>query len=308
MTAAVEVEPLAERLARSWPRRASVRRGRYDFEHLPAYDPSRPDYPLRLVPFAAHPAFEAASPARRDAVLAMAWRVYNERVVTAEERVATPAMSMLMTGAFPGCESTGMRLAIQQSIVDEHFHTYFHMLAIDAVTRRAAVPMPAFPHSVTYRRYLAERDALAERWERDLLTLVWTIVSEVSINAYLELLSTDGTIQPEHREIVALHARDEHCHGSLMVDVAASVYTAMGERERAAFCRMLPVALHAFLAHDDSAWLAILSAAGIGDGERVLRESAETSGDGGLLTRDFSGLREIVDTLGIAGRVDFEWA
>jgi hypothetical protein len=300
-------EPLAATLARSWPRRASVRRDRYSWEHAAAYDPARPDYPVRLLPFGAHPAFAAATPEQQAEVLALAWRVYNERVVTAEERVATPAMSMLMTGTFPGCEATPMRLAVQQSIIDEHFHTYFHMLAIDAAAQRATKPRPELPSSVTYRRYLATVDGMAEQWERDLVTLVWTIVSEVSINAYLELLSKDETIQPEHREIVALHAHDEYCHGSLMVEVAQSVYHAMGDRQRALFCRLLPVALNAFLAHDDAAWRVILAAAGIADGDRVLRESADAGADG-LLTRDFSGLRDIVDALDIRDRVDFEFA
>jgi hypothetical protein len=210
-----------------------------------------------------------------------------------------------MHGAFPGADSFEIKRAIQQTHVDETFHTYMHMVAMhrSREVRRLFVE-PDYPPTVTYRRLLQAKADVSEAWQRDLLALVWTTVSEVSVNAYLTLLSRDDTIQPMHSLVPRLHARDESAHSSIMVEVLKSVFQELTSKQRAAFIAALPAALDAFVAQDYSAWRVILRAAGFADADAIV-DDCEHSTDDGLLVRDFSGIRRLVRDLEIEDRVEF---
>ncbi|MGH2689525.1 MAG: diiron oxygenase, partial [Actinomycetota bacterium] len=239
------------RLAASWPRRATVRTDLDRIEAPSVHDPAIPDYPVALLPFAAHPDFLAATPDQRQRVLTLAWLTYNERVIAAEEHIANPAFALIMHGAFPGADSIEIKRTVQQAHIDETWHTYMHMMAMQRTRElRGITDEPERPHAVTLQRLIDARAEAPEEWERNLLTLVWTTVAEVSVNAYLTLLSRDETIQPLHSLVPQLHARDESAHSSMMVEVTKSLYVHMNREQRDSFCRALPRALKAFTEHD----------------------------------------------------------
>ena len=297
---------VVERLAESWPKRATVRGADFEAGLAQPYDPGVPDYPVALLPFADHPLFLLATPAQRQEVLTWAWLVYNERVIAAEEHVANPAMTLVTHGAFPGAEDILLRKAVQQALIDEHFHTYIHMLAVDRTCAlRATGPPLRCPESVTYRRFARCQAAAPSPWERNLVALVWTVVSEVTINAYLCLLSKDTTIQPLHRIVTRLHDRDEAAHGRLMVEVAKSLYLHMSRQQRRTFAEALRPALEAFVAHDFSAWRAILHRVGIEGAEEIVDDCEHDTGTGALV-RDFSGMRRLLGELSLGEQLDLE--
>lgn len=301
---------VVERLARSWPRRASVRSGAFEagFDGPAPYDPAVPDYPENLLPFRDHPLYRAASPVQQTEVLTWAWLVYNDRVITAEEHVANPALAMVAHGVFPGSTDPAVAQAVHQTLIDEHYHTYIHMLAVDRTRKLRSVGSgdgTHLPPSVTYRLYLEARARAATRWERDLLALVWTLVSEVSINAYLALLSRHDGIQPLHRLVTHLHDRDEAAHGRLMVEVAKSLYVHMSGEQRRAFVAALPMALAAFVAHDFSAWAAVVDQVDLAGGAEMVADCRADPGSA-TLVRDFSGLRRLAAELEILDQLEVE--
>jgi hypothetical protein len=159
---------------------------------------------------------------------------------------------------------------------------------------------------VTYRALLREQAAASEDWERELMTLVWTVVSEISINALLSLLARDTTIQPLHRTVAKMHARDEHAHGSIMVAVAKALWLRMGARQRDSFTRALPRALAAFAAQDYSAWEVIVDYVGLRAGREMLADCAAGPGNR-LLFRDYSGLERLAVSLGIREQCSFDF-
>ncbi len=300
-------ESVLRRIADSWPRRATIRTDLDRIAEPEEYDETLPDYPVRLLPFAEHPLFLAATPEQRQKVLTLAWLVYNERVIAAEEYVANPTFAMIMHGAFPGAEGVHLKRAVQQTHVDEVWHTYMHMVAMQRTREiRAVTDEPAYPHTVTYRRLLQADAQATEKWERDLLKLVWTTVSEISVNAYLELLSRDETVQPLHALVPRLHARDESAHSSVMVEVAKALYVHLNEEQRRAFTEHLPRALHAFVEQDFEVWPGILRAAGIEHADEIVADCRAQAGNG-LLVRDFSGVRRIVREMELEDRVDFDF-
>ncbi|MFR0352423.1 diiron oxygenase [Streptomyces sediminimaris] len=300
-------EAVLRRIADAWPRRATIRTDLDRVAEPGEYDESLPDYPQRLLPFARHPLFLAATPEQRQKVLTMAWLVYNERVIAAEEYVANPTFTMIMHGAFPGAEGVHLKRAVQQTHVDEVWHTYMHMVAMQRTREiRAVTREPRYPHTVTYRRLLEADAKASEQWERDLLKLVWTTVSEISVNAYLELLSRDESVQPLHALVPRLHARDESAHSSVMVEVAKALYVHLNEEQRRAFTDNLPKALHAFVAQDFEVWPGILEHAGVERAADIVADCRAQAGNG-LLVRDFSGVRRIVREMELEDRVDFDF-
>ncbi|WP_329127449.1 diiron oxygenase [Streptomyces caniferus] len=300
-------ESVLRRIADSWPRRATIRTDLDRISEPEEYDEQLPDYPEHLLPFAEHPLYLAAAPEQRQKVLTMAWLVYNERVIAAEEHVANPTFAMIMHGAFPGADGLQLKRAVQQTHVDEVWHTYMHMIAMQRTREvREITGEPAYPHTVTYRRLLEADAKASERWERDLLKLVWTTVSEISVNAYLELLSRDTTVQPLHALVPRLHARDESAHSSVMVEVAKALYVHMNTEQRRVFVDSLPTALHAFVEQDFAVWPGILRAAGFEKADEIVEDCRRQAGTG-LLVRDFSGVRRIVREMELEDQVDFDF-
>jgi 4-aminobenzoate N-oxygenase len=287
------------RLSAAWPGRATIRSHMETLSQPPEFDPSVPDYPARFLPFAEHPDFLVASPEKRQRVLTYAWLMYNARVITAEERIANPTFAKIVHGVFPGSGRIEVKQAVQQAHVDETWHTYMHMMAMHHTREvRALGPEPDYPHAVTYRRLAAEQEKVADGWHRDLLALAWTTVTEVSVNAYLELLSRDTTIQPAHALVARLHARDEAAHGSVMVEVTRELYAHLEPAQRRVFAAALPRAVVAFAAHDYRAWPDLLRHVGIARADDIVEDCRNDRGNS-LLVRDFSGVERLARELDI---------
>ena len=297
---------IIEKIVETWPNRAAVRNDAALREVQ--WEAERPDYPIEMLPFHRHPTFVALDDHKKRAILTLAWLVYNERVVTAEEFVANPALMMMSQTTIRGADELAIRTAIQQTLVDEHFHTLMHMRAMDTTRRmRGDVRRDLrFPDSVTYRRLLALKDEHPDKADSDLLTLVWAIVAEISVNAYLSLLSTNTDIQPMHRIVPYLHNRDEFAHSSIFIEISKLLYLRMSEREKSLFNEFLPEALRAFFAQDYSAWKVILHEVGVDGYEEMLHDCAADPGFK-MLSRDFSGIRDLVDELNIREKVNYEF-
>jgi 4-aminobenzoate N-oxygenase len=299
---------MIERIAGFWPKRSTVRSTEfYDECSAAVWDRTAPDFPVGLTPFGRHPAFLNADPRLQAEILTLAWLVYNERVITAETHVANPALELVQRGVFPGVDTPAFQDAVQQTLIDEHWHTHMHQIAMRRTIARRGVECAslAFPKSVTYRALLRAQAEASETWERDLLTLVWTVVSEISINALLSLLARDQTIQPLHRMVTAMHAKDETTHGAIMVEVTKALWPRMNARQRDGFTRVLPLALESFAAQDFSAWEVIVDRVGLPGGRKMLADAACDSNS--LLVRDYSGLERLATTLGVRDRIDFDF-
>ncbi len=129
---------------------------------------------------------------------------------------------------------------------------------------------------MTYLRLIALREELPEQWQRDLAAITFAVVAEISVNAYLDLLADDHTIQPQNRRVAELHNRDEYAHSKILAEVAKVMYANMPDVQRSFFARTLSVALSAFVAQDYSMW-------------------------------DYSGLHRLAEDLGILEQIDFDF-
>ncbi len=226
---------IISRLAGNWRRRATVKRDEPDLDAL--FDPNRPDYPERIVPFRDHPTWHRLPDELRSRLLSWAWIAYNRHTVLAEQRVANPAFALVMEGEFPGLGGQDMEIALAQAMVDEQYHSLMHISA-SALTRRKRgyhFADHVLPESHTARTHQLQRAQCAERWQRSLTTLAFATVSEISINAYLDLLADDPQIQVVNSTTAKLHNRDEYCHASISDEMAKLVYDVLDPREAPLF-------------------------------------------------------------------------
>ncbi|HEU5129212.1 MAG TPA: diiron oxygenase [Glycomyces sp.] len=298
-------ESTLRRIALNWPRRASVRAG--FTEAAPEYRPEIEDYPRHLVPFAEHPRFLAAEPRQRSRVLTGLWLGYNERVIETERLIAEPAFDLIMRGTFPGSRDPLVRQSVQQSLIDESFHSYMHMFAIERTMQlRRVRERPGQPTLVTYRRLRQTLDGMPEPWQRDIAVLIWGAVAETCINALLALIARDDGVQPMHSLITTLHLRDESAHGSVVVEVVKRLYDRMNAEQRATVEHCLPLALRAFTEQDLSALRVELEHARIEGVDEILADVRRMPANRELV-RDYSGAKRLVRELGLTERVEFDF-
>jgi alpha-N-dichloroacetyl-p-aminophenylserinol N-oxygenase len=294
------------RLAGNWHRRATVKRAEPDIDAL--FDANRSDYPERIVPFRDHPRWQALPDEVRSRLLSWAWISYNRHTVLAEQRVANPAFALVMEGEFPGLGGAEMEIALAQAMVDEQYHSLMHITA-SALTRRKreyAFPDSALPESHTARTHQQLRAQYTERWQRSLTTLAFATVSEISINAYLDLLADDPDIQVVNSTTARLHNRDEYCHASISDEMAKLVYEVLDAEKRRHFVNMLIAGLEAFVATDYAAWAAILQTERIHGWEAMVAD-VQADKSNSRMVRDYTGLYSLMSELNVLGEVDFDW-
>jgi len=271
------------------------------------YDPDLPDYPASLLPFAEHPDYLEAPDETKRLVLTLAWLSWNERVIAAEEFVANPTFEMLAHGVFPGVETPEARETIQQSHIDEVWHTYMHMIAMRRTREaRELDSEPTYPHAITNRVLYAMESEASERWERDLLYLLWTAVGEISITTFLDLVAGDTTVQPRHALIARLHSRDEAAHGPVLFEVMQGVYAKLNRKQQELFVRALPKGIVAFGSEDWELWPLILESAGMAKAKEIVAYCRTLPGNA-LLVTDFTPVRRLVQELEIAEEVEFDF-
>lgn len=296
------------RLVAAWPRRATIRTDMAAFMSPEPNSSGMTDYPVHLIPFAEHPRFLEAPAESRRLVNTLAWQSYNARVIAAEEYVANPTFEMLTHDVFPGVERYEAKEAMQQAHIDEVWHTYMHMTAMQR-TKEAhnLTTQPDYSHPITNRILFELTAEHSEKWERDMLFLVWTVVGELHINNFLELLAHDKTIQPMHSLVARLHARDEAAHGPVVAEVMKDVYVHLNKEQRALFARTLPAAITALGAQDYAIWSDILQFVEVPGVEEIINDTRGTPGTEMMLA-DFSTVERLVQELGIEDVVDYDFA
>ncbi|PMS35453.1 para-aminobenzoate N-oxygenase AurF [Trinickia symbiotica] len=297
---------LIAQLNQGWPRRATV----CDIERFRAsgqFDAEKPDYPVALVPFYTHEAIERLDAPLKQAILTWGWIGYNRRTVAAEDHVVNPALNYLASEILAG-DAWVFTESIRQTLVDEHYHTLMHLNAIQRTRRERKIELDMdLPMSVTYRELERLKRQLVEPWEKQLAGVVFATVAEISVNAFLDILADDETIQPLNRSVAQMHNRDEYAHSKTLGEISKVIFHRLTAKQKTFFVATLPVALRAFVAQDFSMWEAILRQLGVPNATEIVLD-ARQPGAQSALTRDYSGLYRLADELGILGELEFDFS
>ncbi|WP_440683471.1 diiron oxygenase [Cysteiniphilum halobium] len=293
---------ILERLAASWPKRAGVRQNDFyennerliSLEHLP-------DYPEHLLPFSRHPLYQELPKHKIQSILTSAWLLYNQRVLEIESLVTNPAITMLLRGQIPGADKYVVKQNLLQTLIDEEFHLLMHELAIKKTLEFRGINKPInWSKSIIYRELIINQKLMNEQWQKNLLGLIWTIVSEMTINAYLNLLAEDNTIQPLHSKINYLHNKDELAHNKIFEHLSVVIYHALNPKQQIFFNEYLKKAISVFTQHDFTIWLEVLNVCQVEHAKEIIKESEEVSqNQGSKLISDVSGVNKMMSMLNL---------
>ena len=197
-------------LAKSWDQRVAVRKERLDLDQY--YDESIPDFPASLVPFWEDEDFVGLGDDIKRRLLAAAWIAYNEKAIYLEEAVVQPACGILFRGELPGVGAARIKQVIAQIQVDEQFHILMCLDICHVARLRHGLQDYVFPEPALGVR-LKELVRSTSTDNARIAQLAYASVAEMSINAYLDAVAFDMTIQPLHRINTDMHRKDEAAHG-----------------------------------------------------------------------------------------------
>ncbi len=286
-----------ERIGKSWDSRVAVRKERLDLSEY--YKTTLPDFPIAMVPFWNDPDFSSVDQDVKQRLLAVAWIAYNEKAMYLEDEIVLPACNLLLKGRMPGASDPLVKQVLAQVQVDEQFHMLM-CLDVCNVARKHhqlhdfVAPVPVLGDKLNLQ--LSEA-GIASRAQ--LFRLAYASVAEMSINAYLNQVSKDMTIQPINRINTDMHRRDESVHSIAFHEIVASVYNGLEPPDQARFRHCLADALEIFSSPDIIFWESILDYLKIRNRERIIARLEDIM-LGTRLKRDYTTLQSLFRKVGIS--------
>ncbi|MEG8179652.1 diiron oxygenase [Nocardia terpenica] len=295
------------RLSRNWGRRASVKRPEPDLAEF--FEPDRPDFPEAMIPFRDHPAYLRLPETTRQRLRAWGWIAFNKNVIDIEQRVVNPGFQALAEDAFGTGLGDMFTVAATQAMVDEQYHTLMHFNA--SVATRAgrgwALSERDLPLCLKVRSHARALDEVSSVRDRALVGLGYMTVAEISINALLELVAGDDTVQPINKTTADLHSRDEYCHSSVAAELATIVFHDLSATDRTTLLGAMARAMEAFAATDFTTWATILNRERVPDAERIIAD-VRADGNRKRVLQDFRGLRRLTTAWDVVDEVPFDWS
>ncbi len=300
---------LLNRFSQRWHCRAGIRKDAYYDQNLYHYDLEKPDYPLEIIPFSEHPLFIKINEQQKQQILTWAWLTYNERVLEIEDLVTAPAINNLLHHQTPGAEDLCSRRVLQQTLIDEQFHLMMHEVAILETKKAREITLGIdFPHSIIYTSLRQLQDQHSQQWEKNLLQFIWAVVSEMTINAYLDLLAKSDEIQTSHQKLNELHNKDELAHNKIFIELTKLAFWEFNKTQKNFFISNLSKALLAFTQHDFSTWSAILSSLKVPNWRNIIEDSMRnTKKTHSKLISKISGIKTLAEEIEIHDELHYEF-
>jgi hypothetical protein len=213
---------------------------------------------------------------------------------------------MLFRGELPGVGDSRIKQVIAQIQVDEQFHILMCLDICHLSRARHQLLDYVFPEPILGLKLKQIVRSAASADDARIAQLAYASVAEMSINAYLDVVATDLTIQPLHRINTEMHRRDEAAHGIGFSEIVGSVYRRMSAEQRARFCDHVGRALHDFTTPDLSHWASILDYLQIPGRDDILHRQQHST-RGMVLKRDYTTLRRLFNELGNTDQIAFDF-
>lgn len=299
-----DFEDASRILADSWKNRVAVNKEKLNLEEY--YIEDAPDYPENLVPFKDDLRYKSLDSSVKRKILAGAWVSYNEKTIGVEVSIVNPACELLLRGVFKGVDTMPLKRVVAQTQVDEQFHILMCLDACLIARKKHCIESLVIPVPLVVKELeRAIGNSTSER-EMAITRLAFATVAEVTINAYLGLLSNDKDIQPLNRETTALHRKDESSHNKIFRELAKNIFDELSEKEKESFASNLVLGLEAFVKADLNAWREILKHLNVPEADEIVCDSTKSNSSKKII-RDYSGFRTLLKELGIVEEVDFEF-
>lgn len=289
-----EVRALLSRIASGWGQRAGVKHSELDFD----FDPDSDDFLVRLLPFKDHPLFEAADDSMKKKVLSCGWLAYNEKTVAIETLIVSPSCMDMLDEKIPGADDEVSKQIICETLVDEAYHLLLVKNANRVTRVERGLEKLVVPQFNLVTLMAAHKEQCPEEWKKSLTQLAATVVSEIFISDYLNLLADDKTIQPFNRATVAAHRYDELAHGQIFKCLTKCIYSMLNHEQQAFFAEVLPKPVLWFANPELEIWLSMLEQIGFPNAQAMIKD-CEWLHRTSLERLDYSGITALAEEIGI---------
>ncbi|MDJ0617474.1 MAG: diiron oxygenase [Calothrix sp. MO_192.B10] len=288
-----------QKMSRSWHKRAQVKQNiEENFQPEWAFDPTKDDFRLDLLPFKEHDDFLNAPVEMQKQILSCGWIAYNEKTIDIESKVISPACNHIIYRSLPGVDDGISQQIASETLVDEAYHILLVINACCITREHRGLQSLKLPEFNLVRNMYYEQANFSEPWQKILIQLATAIVSEVFISDYLNLLAHDTTIQPFNQMVVATHQRDELAHSSIFKTLTKCIYRNLSPEQKEFFIEVLPKPVSWFANVELTVWEAILKQIGFPKTESMMADCA-ASNQVNLLRIDYSELIALAGELGI---------
>lgn len=292
------VQVLLQSLSESWDKRAVVRSKSFYFDDLiPKFNHNADDFLEELLPFKDHPAYLYSSEALKKKILTCGWLIYNEKTLSIENHIVTPACISIMDERVPGLSNRYAKEVASETLVDESYHSLMVLKAnnITKELRNIDIKLPQF-HLIKKKN--AMQESLDADWKLQLTQVATAIVSEVFISDYLKLLSSDHRVQPFNKAVVSAHLKDENTHGAAFKLLTRELYRGLNQEQREFFAEILPKPVRWFADKDLDVWESALEQIGFNQAKNMINDCRKREYDY-LESIDYSGIVDLASHIGI---------
>ena len=300
-------EKVLMQMSRHWGDRAQVKSVEYDLDLV--YDEKRDDFLPDLIPLQGHPDYDEYFEEFRSKVLAGGWMVYNEKTIDIEARIVSPVCTDLIYKTIPCQDHELVRYAASETLVDESYHILMVVNAMMVCKRKRGFEKMQLTGFSLTEKMDAEIAKAEHEWQRLIIRLGTSIVSEVFISDYLGLLSDAKSIQPINRITTHAHKQDELAHSGLFKTFSKQIFAKFTDKQKRYFTEFLPKPISWFASREMDVWNQVLTQIKFPNADKIIAESREEHGDVDLSRIDYSELVELASEIGLldtaAGRESF---
>ena len=292
-----EAEKVLAQMSRHWGDRAQVKSVEYDLDLV--YDQKRDDFLPDLIPLKGHPDYDEYFDDFRSEILAGGWIVYNEKTIDIEAKIVSPVCTDLIYKNIPCQDHELVRFAAAETLVDESYHILMVVNAMMVCKKKRGFDTMELSGFSLTEKMNAEIAKADYEWQKLIIRLGTSIVSEVFISDYLGLLSDAKNIQPINRITTHAHKQDELAHSGLFKTFSKQIFAQFDEKQKRYFTEFLPKPINWFASREMDVWNQILTQIKYPHADKIIAESREEHGNVDLSRIDYSELVELATEIGL---------
>lgn len=294
MATVSQCHTLLQRMNNVWEKRSQVKKQEVDA--TPLLDPTKPDFRIDLLPFKNHQAFQQADQEMKDKILSCGWLIYNWKTVAIELKVVNPVCQDIIYHLFPGVSDAVVQEVATDTLVDESYHVQLVNKACSITREQRGLQHLKSPEFNLILNLQKEQAYYQEDWQKMLIKLATSVVSEVFVSDYLKLLSTDKTIQPFNRVVVDTHRRDEDAHSCIFKSLAKCIYSELTAEQKEFFINVIPKPVYWFADLELDIWQSLLQQIGFNNAQTIYNDCKQLNNHN-LMNVDYTEVIELVQEL-----------
>ncbi|MDQ2994605.1 MAG: diiron oxygenase [Pseudomonadota bacterium] len=289
---------LLTKLNKGWHERSRIKASQTDLSGI-EFDLSREDYIEELLPFHNHPLYQCATQEMKSKILTCAWLIYNEKTVAIETQLITPCCVDIINGIVPGLAHSVFREAAAEAMVDESFHTLLVLKAneITSLHRKINLDFPQFELISKVSEY---KESCKFEWQKSLITMIASGVSELFVSDYLKLLSHNNEIQKLNKLTVEAHYKDEIRHSKIFGVFLKCMYASLPQDQKVFFAETLAKPVYWFADKELNVWESVLTQIGFPHVDQVIKD-AQSVQQYNLEILDTTKLDVFANSIGLSG-------